>query len=94
MKGGAIMKITMNFNDELLGRIDSYAKSNYLTRTSVMSIACNNFLLQHELQSLLKNMNMAFEKIIASGEVTEEQLKEFDQFKLLCDMVTKQGETD
>lgn len=80
------MKVTMNFNPQLLERIDNFAKSNYLTRTSFVSIACNQYLIANEMQSLMSNLNAALIKIAESGQVSEEQMKELEKFKILGDM--------
>ena len=50
------MRVNMTLNDELLERIDNYAKSNYMSRSSVVSFACNQFLMANELQSLMVDM--------------------------------------
>lgn len=81
------MKITMNINDDLLSRVDNYARANYLTRTSVFSMAVSQFLLSQELPSLMANMNKAMLKIAETGEVTEEQKKAIDMVEALCQAI-------
>lgn len=88
------MRVNMTLNDELLERIDNYAKSNYMSRSSVVSFACNQFLVANELQSLMVDMKRALQKIADCGTVSEEQMKELEKFEMLCDIITKQGETD
>jgi hypothetical protein len=34
------------------------------------------------------------QKIADCGTISDEQIKELEKFQMLCDMVTKQGETD
>ena len=88
------MRVTMTLNDDLLKRIETYAKANYMNRSSVVSFACNQFLMANELQSLMVDMKRAMQKIADCGTVPEEQMKELEKFEMLCDMITKQGETD
>lgn len=79
------MKITMNVNDDLLERVDRYAKLNYMNRTSVFCYAVSQFLMAQELPSLMTNMNNAMVKIAESGEITEEQQKALDAFQVFVD---------
>lgn len=83
------MRVNMTLNDELIHRIDNYAKSNYMNRSSVVSFACNQFLMAHELQSLLVDMKRCFQKIAETGCCSEEQLAELARYQSLFDMVTK-----
>lgn len=78
------MKITMNINDDLLSRVDNYARANYLTRTSVFSMAVSQFLLSQELPTMMANLNNAMLKIAETGEITEEQQKAIDMMDALC----------
>lgn len=83
------MRVNMTLNDELLQRIDNYANSNYMSRSSVVAFACNQFLMAHELQSLLVDMKRCFQKIAETGCCSEEQLAELARYQSLFDMVTK-----
>lgn len=89
------MKITMNINDELLERVDRYAKINYMNRTSVFSVAVNEFLIKKELPALMKNMNQAMIKIAETGEITDEDREALDAMDLLVNaMMGAAGEND
>lgn len=79
------MKITMNINDDLLERVDRYAKINYLSRTSVFSFAVSQFLTAQELPSMMSNMNNAMLKIAETGTITEEQQKTLDAMQVFVD---------
>lgn len=83
------MRVNMTLNDELIHRIDNYAKSNYMNRSSVVSFACNQFLMAHELQSLLVDMKRCMQKIADTGCCSEEQLAELERYQSLFDIVTK-----
>lgn len=83
------MRVNMTLNDELLARIDNYAKSNYMSRSSVVSFACNQFLMANELQSLYVDLKRALQTIASKETITDEQLKELEKFENLCDFMTK-----
>lgn len=83
------MRINMTLADELLQRIDNYANSNYMSRSSVVAFACNQFLMAHELQSLLVDMKRCMQKIADTGCCSEEQLAELERYQSLFDIVTK-----
>lgn len=79
------MKITMNVNDDLLERVDRYARQNYLTRTSVFCFAVSQFLTAQELPSIMSNLNNAMIKISETGTISEEDQKTLDAMQLICD---------
>lgn len=83
------MKITMNVNDDLLERVDRYAKLNYMNRTSVFSYAVSQFLMAQELPSLMSNMNNAMRKIAETGTITEDQQKTLDAFQIFVDALNQ-----
>ena len=82
------LKITMNINDDLLERVDRYAKINYLSRTSIFSFAVSQFLTTQELPSLMSNMNNAMLKIAETGTITEEQQKTLEAMQVFVDSLT------
>lgn len=84
------MRVNMTLSDELLQRIDTYASSNSMSRSGFVSFACNQFLLQNELSSLLVSMKRAFETIAATGSCSDEQMKELDKFADLVELFAKQ----
>lgn len=82
------MKITMNVNDDLLERVDRYARLNYLTRTSVFSFAVSQFLTAQELPSMMSNLNNAMIKIAETGTITEEQQKALNDMQVFVDALS------
>jgi metal-responsive CopG/Arc/MetJ family transcriptional regulator len=79
----------MNLNDELLERIDNYAKLNYMNRSSVVSFACNQFLMANEMQSLIIDMKRALQVIANNENISAEDLKELEKYENLCDLLIK-----
>ena len=83
------MRVNMNLNDELLERIDNYAKLNYMNRSSVVSFACNQFLMANEMQSLIIDMKRALQVIANNENISAEDLKELEKYENLCDLFIK-----
>lgn len=82
------MKVTMNINDELLERVDRYAKSNYVSRTSVFSMAANQFMLQNEVVSVLSELKDVIISFSNSGQVTDEQLQQLSKIENFLEIIT------
>ena len=80
-------KINISINDELLTRIDKFSDSNYLSRSGLISLACNQYLITQEAQSMFRSISVAFTKIAEQGCVDEETQKELDDIMRLCAML-------
>lgn len=81
------MKVTMNVNDELLKRLDSFAKKNYLPRSTLMTIACNQYLIQNEMQELFSDLRKALQRISETGEMDESTKRDMDNFINACKLL-------
>jgi metal-responsive CopG/Arc/MetJ family transcriptional regulator len=55
-------RISMNFNEELLAKIDKYAKDMNITRTSAVAVICNMYFQGLETKDTLKSAIEAIEK--------------------------------
>lgn len=75
------MKVQMSLSEELVKRLDSYAKSNYLTRSATVTIAVNQFLANNEAQGLLRDMSMAMKKIAETGVLDDNAKAQFQKFE-------------
>lgn len=82
------MKIQMSLNDDLVTRVDKFAKENYLSRSALVSIALTQYLNANELTSAIRDMSLAMRKIADTGLVDEETQKQLEQFELLSKMLT------
>lgn len=51
------MRVNFNVPDELVARLDAYAKENYSSRSSVMCQACDQFLTAKEMQKMFGEMS-------------------------------------
>ncbi len=89
------MRVNMNMPDELLARLDSYAKDNYQSRSSVMCQACDQFLAAKEMQKMFGEMNRLLrvmsDRIKENGTVDDETLQKMDEFLALSRMISGQS---
>lgn len=80
-------KINITMDDALLSRADEYADNNYTSRSGLISLALRSYLDSQDLMQAVKNMSVAMQVIAEKGEITPEQQKELDSYKLLVDML-------
>jgi len=84
-----LKRVNMNLPEELLERLDTYAKKNYQSRSSVMCQACDQFLTTAEIKQLFAEMSACMHKITETQTIDEETKKQLDQFEMLCQMFTQ-----
>lgn len=84
------MKVQISIDDKLLERVDNWADKNYMSRSGLISYACNQFLNQAEVVLAVKDMALAMRKIADNGIVDGETLEELEDFERLCKMLTGQ----
>lgn len=81
--------------DELLSRIDNYAKENYQSRSSVMCQACDQFLTAKEMQKMFGELNKLLsamsDRFKEDGTIDEETFKKVDELLALTRMISGQG---
>lgn len=86
------MRVNMNMPQELIDRLDEYAKENYTTRSSVMCQACDQYLVAKEMQKLFTQMNVVLKKLSAAETIDEETKQQLDDFERLSKMLTGQAQ--
>lgn len=47
------MRVTITINDELIKKIDQYAKDNFMPRSTFMALACKTYMEQVEVMKLM-----------------------------------------
>ena len=87
--GDKMAKINITMDDALLERADNFADNNYTSRSGLISLALRQYLDSQDLMQAIKNMCFSMQVIAEKGEITEEQQKELDEFKILVDMLHK-----
>lgn len=83
----AKIKVNITLEEELLQRIETYADENYLTRSGLITLAVSQYLLQAEASRAIVDMSLAMRKIADSGTVTDEQLRELEDFERFARML-------
>lgn len=77
-------KINISFDIELLGKIDEYAKNNYMSRTAVITQACTQLVMAQEVTRALSKLAISMQRIADTQEIDEQSKKELESFKALA----------
>lgn len=80
------MRVNLSMNEELVEKLDKYAKENYMTRSALISFACSQFLASFELLELMRQATLCMRKIADSGKVDEKTMKELEDIEYLLKM--------
>lgn len=83
------MRVNMNMPENLVARLDEYAKENYSSRSSVMCQACDQFLTAQEAKKIFNQMTLLLKKITDTETIDEETKKQLDEFESICKMFTQ-----
>lgn len=84
------MKVQVSLKNELLERMDNYAKDNYLSRSGLISFACNQFLNQADVIMCVKDMALAMRKIADNGMVDDDVMEQLEDFERVAKMMIGQ----
>lgn len=84
------IKVTMNLEEELLKRLDDFSEKNYMPRSTTMSIACNQYLIQNEMIALMSDLRKVLQRILETGEIDEKTQHDMNNFIEVCKLM--QGE--
>lgn len=77
------VKYSATMNEELLRKVDEFAEKNYMNRSSVISYACNQFLLSYEVKDLLRSINALLHKFSESGSLSDADKEELEKLDLV-----------
>ena len=84
------MKVQISIDDELMKKVDDYADSNYLSRSTLFTIAVTQYINTQDVTNAIKEMAICMMKIADSadkGTVTEEMLQEVEDFNRIAQML-------
>lgn len=87
----AKIKVQITMDEELLSRLDSCAKDVYSNRSGLITVAVSQYLNQVEAVAAVKGVALSLRKIADSGIVTDEQLKELEDFGRAIDILAGTG---
>lgn len=81
-------KVQISIDDKLLDRIDCYADENYITRSGLISMGMSEYLNSKETMRLIKNLNVAVQRIADQGTVDDDTMRQLEDFERLCKIIT------
>ena len=84
----AKVKVNITLDEELLQRIESFADENYLTRSGLITLATSQYLNQAEASRAIVDLSLSMRKIAETGTITEDQLKELENFERFARMLS------
>ena len=78
------MKVQVSLDDKLMDRVDAYAKSNYMSRSALISLATTEYLNHADVICVIKDIGLCMRKIADNDSVDDETLKELEDYERLC----------
>lgn len=82
------MRVNLNIPDELVKRLDEYAKANYTSRSSVMCQACDQYLAAKAVTGLMQQLVDVMHKIADNNnECDEDSLKQIQEIEAMLKML-------
>ena len=82
-----MMKVQISVDDELMKRVDTFADENYMSRSTLFTIAVTQYVNQQDVTKAIKDMAVAMQKIADTGKVDHEVMEELEDFKRLAKML-------
>ena len=82
------MRVNLSLSEELVSKLDKYAKDNFMTRSAVVSFACNQFLTSFEVVDLMRQVTLCMREIADKGAVDEKSMKELEDMEYLLKVIT------
>lgn len=79
----AKVKVNITLDEELMRRVDDYADENYLSRSSVVSLATTQFINAADVTKAIRDMALAMRKIADTGEIDNDTLIKLQDFERL-----------
>ena len=80
-------KVQISIDDELLQRIDSFADSNYMSRSGFFTLASCQYLNSNEMMLAIKDMSLTMRKIADSGSIDEESERKLEDYERMAKMI-------
>ena len=75
--------------DELMRKVDEYADANYTTRSGFITQAVSAYISGLEVQSLVKCMALAMNKIAYKGDIYKDTMHELEDFQRVCELLVR-----
>lgn len=84
------MKVQITLDDALMERVDSYADTNYMSRSGLISLALTQYLNAADVTTAIKDMALCMRKIADNGTVDHETMEQLEDFERLSKMLVGQ----
>lgn len=81
------MKVGITLNDELLKRMDDYAKQNYMTRSGLISVAVTDYLNTSEASRALVSISQTMREISKTGKLSKTAKQQIEDFYRLASLL-------
>lgn len=91
MRKVAKVKVQITMDEDLLHRLDTWADDNYLTRSGLITNAVAQYLNQNEAVQAVKGIAFSLRKIADSGSVTDDQMKELEDWGRAIEIIAGKG---
>lgn len=75
------MKVNVTLDDELMSRLDDYARRNYMSRSGLISLAVTQYLNSNEMILAIKDISVAMRKIAETGTLDDDLMSELEDFE-------------
>lgn len=82
-----MMKVQISVDDELMKRVDTFADENYMSRSTLFTIAVTQYVNAQDVTKAIKEMAVAMKKIADTGKVDHEVMEELEDFQRLAKML-------
>ena len=86
-------KFQVSMDDELATRLEEYADRHFMTRSGVVTLACNQLLLTEDVQRSIKTIALAMRRIADSNKIDDKSKEELREFELLAKMFAGTSES-
>jgi metal-responsive CopG/Arc/MetJ family transcriptional regulator len=83
-----MMKVQISVDDELMKRVDTFADENYMSRSTLFTIAVTQYVNAQDVTKAIKEMAVAMKKIADTGKVDHEVMEELEDFQRLAKMLS------
>lgn len=82
------MKVQLSIDDDLMKRVDTFADENYMSRSTLFTIAVTQYINSEDVITAIKEMSVSMKKIADTGKVDHEIMEQLEDFNRLAKMLT------
>jgi hypothetical protein len=79
--------VQISINDDLMNKIDAYAKDNFMSRSAFFSMLATQHFQALEVTDSLKEVTLCIKKIASGQKVDDDTLQKLDDFERLSKLL-------